>query len=42
MHPQEKAKLREKYIAESVHYDQKQCMEEMENMFLREIENGKA
>lgn len=41
-HPQEKTKLREKYIAESVHYDQRHCMKEMENMFLREIENGKA
>ncbi len=36
-HPEEKAKLRERYIAESVRYDQTQCMKAMENMFLTEM-----
>ena len=36
-HPEEKAHLRERYIAESVRYDQTQCMKAMENMFFAEM-----
>ena len=32
-HPEEKAALRERYIEESVLYDQTKCMKEMETMF---------
>jgi len=44
-HPAEKRELSKKYIEESARFDQAQCMKEMEQMFLTEIErskNGKA
>ena len=37
-HPDEKAALRQRYIRESVLYDQTKCMREMENMFKSVIE----
>lgn len=37
-HPDEKAALRQRYIQESVLYDQTKCMREMENMFKSVIE----
>lgn len=37
-HPDEKAALRQRYIEESVLYDQTKCMKEMENMFQSVIE----
>ena len=37
-HPEEKALLSKKYIESSVKYDQEECMKQMEEMFLTEIE----
>lgn len=40
-HPEEKAELSSKYLKESVNYDQDECMRQMEEMFLKEIEKHK-
>lgn len=40
-HPEEKAELSRKYLEESVNYDQDECMRQMEEMFLNEIEKFK-
>lgn len=40
-HPEEKAELSRKYLKESVNYDQDECMRQMEEMFLKEIEKHK-
>jgi len=40
-HPEEKAELSKKYLDESVNYDQDECMRQMEQMFLTEIEKHK-
>lgn len=40
-HPEEKAELSKKYLEESVNYDQDECMRQMEEMFLKEIEKHK-
>jgi len=41
-HPEEKAALGPRYRQESVRFNQTQCMEEMEKMFLKEIERWKS
>jgi len=39
-HPKEKEALRKKYLEESRSFNQSQCMEQMEQMFLKEIERN--
>jgi len=41
-HPEEKAALSPRYLNESERFDQTQCMKQMEEMFLKEIERWKS
>lgn len=40
-HPEEKELLSKRYVEESLLYDQDKCMKQMEEMFLKEIENSR-
>jgi len=41
-HPEEKEALSHRYIQEGLRFDQAECMRKMEQMFITEINNGKA